>query len=174
MKSRVGKIARMPKEIREELNRRIENGMLGNELADWLNALPEAQKILADRFNARPVNQQNICEWRHGGYLDWLHQRDNRIQLREMMDEARSLDRASAGKTGTDVSGYLGTYLVVELADALNRLHNMKNEKERWQLFRKLSLELSRLRTDHCREQRLHLTRCQAEQLPGQIKANQA
>lgn len=174
MKTRVGKIARMPKEIREQLNRRLEDGVPGNDLIAWLNALPEAQKILAELFGGRPINKQNLSDWRLGGYRDWLHSRDSRIELREMMEEARSLDQASAGKSGTDVSGYLGTFLVVELADAIDHLHKTKNPEERWQLLRKLSMELSRLRADHCREQRLQLKRCQAVEFNGQIKTNQA
>ncbi|HXE43262.1 MAG TPA: hypothetical protein VN516_09580 [Candidatus Baltobacteraceae bacterium] len=47
MRARVGKIARLPGPIRNELNRRIHNGALGRELVPWLNALPEVQTVLA-------------------------------------------------------------------------------------------------------------------------------
>ena len=42
-----GKIARLPVELREELNRRIRNGEPGTGLIEWLNGLPEMQAVLA-------------------------------------------------------------------------------------------------------------------------------
>jgi hypothetical protein len=39
--SRNGKIARLPQQIREQINRRLENGEEGKQIAEWLNTLPE-------------------------------------------------------------------------------------------------------------------------------------
>ena len=65
--TRNGKIARLPCRIRTQLNRRLQDGELGPQLVEWLNALPEAQKILAAEFGGRPINEQNLSEWRLGG-----------------------------------------------------------------------------------------------------------
>jgi hypothetical protein len=157
MKTRIGKIARLPKEIRDELNRRMEDGALGPELADWLNGLPEVQKILAEQFGGRPINKFNLSGWRHGGFEDWVHSRDGRIQMREMMDEALKLNQIGNGKDGTDVGDYLGTFILVELSEALDRLHKIKDPDRRWKLLRSVSSELSRLRTDECRKKSLRL-----------------
>jgi hypothetical protein len=35
MKSRNGKIARLPKKIRDQLNRRLQDGRLGPEILEW-------------------------------------------------------------------------------------------------------------------------------------------
>ena len=43
-----GKIARLPQEIRDELNRRLRDGERGRRLVDWLNSLPETQRMLAE------------------------------------------------------------------------------------------------------------------------------
>jgi hypothetical protein len=40
--TRNGKIARLPQEIREQVNRRLEDGEPGKQIAEWLNGLPEA------------------------------------------------------------------------------------------------------------------------------------
>ena len=45
--TRNGKIARLPRAIRDELNCRLADGEIGGRLVDWLNGLPEVQKILA-------------------------------------------------------------------------------------------------------------------------------
>src|SRR5829696_6530088 len=70
--TRKGKIARLPKNIRDELNRRLSDGELGTALVGWLNSLPEVQRIVANEFSGRPVRTQNLSEWKQGGYEEWL------------------------------------------------------------------------------------------------------
>ena len=70
--TRNGKIARLPLEIRNELNRRLQDGEPGKALVDWLNAVTLVQEILKEQFGGRPVNEQNLTEWKQGGYQDWL------------------------------------------------------------------------------------------------------
>ena len=43
---RTGKIARLPHQLRNELNQRLHDGESGVDLIKWLNALPEVQAIL--------------------------------------------------------------------------------------------------------------------------------
>jgi hypothetical protein len=163
MKTRIGKIARLPAAIREQLNLQLENGALGTDLLAWLNGLPEVQRIMAELFGGRPLTHQNLSVWRYGGYQDWLVSRDGRIQLREMMQEAQSLNESGSGKDGDGTGHLLATFMLVELAQAIDRLHHTKNPEERWELLRKLSVELSRLRTDDCREKRLRLRQLKAK-----------
>jgi hypothetical protein len=68
MSTRNGKIARLPKPIRDELARRIDNGEQGKDLVEWLDALPAVQDVLKEQFGGRPVNEQNLSEWKQGGY----------------------------------------------------------------------------------------------------------
>lgn len=42
----VGKIGRLPKNIRDDLGRRIEDGEQGKELVKWLNGLPRVKEVL--------------------------------------------------------------------------------------------------------------------------------
>jgi hypothetical protein len=62
-----GKIARLPRNIREKLNQRLENGEPAGAILPWLKARPEVKAMLADRFAASPVNQQNLTNWRQDG-----------------------------------------------------------------------------------------------------------
>jgi hypothetical protein len=68
---RHGKIARLPRELREQLNRRIRDGEKGRRLIIWLNGLPEVQAILDRDFGGCPINSINFTKWRAGGYRDW-------------------------------------------------------------------------------------------------------
>ena len=65
--SRFGKIARLPLDIREQLNRRLQDGEIGKELVIWLNSVPEVQTVLKAEFGDRPVNEPNLSDWRTGG-----------------------------------------------------------------------------------------------------------
>ena len=62
--TRVGKIARLPRLIREQLNRRLEDGEPGVEALAWLNALPEVLTVLEKDFAGRPISVQNLSEWK--------------------------------------------------------------------------------------------------------------
>ncbi len=69
--ARLGKIARLSREIREEINRRILDGKFGIEIIAWLNSLPKVQAVLKRHFDGRQINPQNLSEWRKRGYRDW-------------------------------------------------------------------------------------------------------
>jgi len=70
-RTRTGKIARLPLNIREELNRRLQNGEEGKGLVEWLNSLPEVQAVLNERFAGKPLSNKNLSEWNQGGYREW-------------------------------------------------------------------------------------------------------
>jgi hypothetical protein len=93
--TRTGKIARLPREIREQLNRRLQNGETGKTLISWLNALPEAQAVLKTEFGERPISKQNLSEWKTGGYRDWVLQQETIELVRHMDADSDELSQAS-------------------------------------------------------------------------------
>ena len=72
MNFRNGKIARLPHEIREELNQRLERSEKSPKLLAWLNDLPEVKEVLQEEFDGVPISKQNLSEWRGGGFQEWL------------------------------------------------------------------------------------------------------
>jgi hypothetical protein len=62
--TRVGKIGRLSKFIRNELGRRIEDGEPGKELVKWLNEQKRVQEMLKEQFGGRPITEQNLSEWK--------------------------------------------------------------------------------------------------------------
>ena len=74
--TRNGKIARLPKEIREQLNQRLNDGRQGKELVVWLNSLPEVRAVLAALFEGKVINKQNLSQWRNGGFREWQAKRE--------------------------------------------------------------------------------------------------
>jgi hypothetical protein len=79
----LGKIGRLPGDIRNELNRRIRQNEFGTRLVVWLNSLPRVQAILASHFHGRPINAVNLTKWKAGPYRDW--------RFNQKMDEALKL-----------------------------------------------------------------------------------
>jgi hypothetical protein len=72
--TRTGKIARLPRHIRDQLNRHLDDGEPGNRLVEWLNSLDEVKDMLYEDFGGRPVSEQNLSDWKQGGFLDWQQQ----------------------------------------------------------------------------------------------------
>ena len=86
-----GKIGRLPRNLRDELNHRLENGETAGVVLPWLNALPAVQAVLAAEFQASQINEQNLSNWRKGGYQDWLKQQERRRLVRELTENADEL-----------------------------------------------------------------------------------
>ncbi len=92
MNARNGKIARLPRSVRHELNERLERSEQSPQLLDWLNALPEARKIVQNDFAGVPISKQNLSEWRQGGFEEWLARRNLCEDARDLTELAGEMD----------------------------------------------------------------------------------
>lgn len=95
MKARIGKIARLPKAIREQLNQRLADGESGETLLRWLHTLPEVLEVLVREFEGRPILKQNLSEWRQGGFREWEARQERLAHLRLLTEEADDVEAAS-------------------------------------------------------------------------------
>lgn len=134
----------MPRPIREELNRRLDNGEPGVRLLVWLNGLPEVQRVLNEDFAGREINEQNLTDWRNGGYLDWQAQQETLALTEELKANRKELTAASDGSLAECLAS------VVEARYAAI-LHGWNGEmtEEMWRKLRGLrwlSQEVVRLR----------------------------
>ena len=145
--TRNGKIARLPKAVREELNRRLSDGEPGKELVVWLNHLPEVQRVLAAEFGGRAVREQNLSEWKQGGYGEWLRKQEALELVRNLSAEAEDLKAA----TTEPLSDELGLWLAARYAVATQTLASKGNDGEvDWQRLRELCNDVVALRRgDH-------------------------
>jgi hypothetical protein len=98
MKTGNGKIANLPAEIRDELNRRMDDGEPGNDLVDWLNSKPEVIEAMKMRFDGCPISEQNLSEWRKRGHQQWLADR-------MIIDELGGLSENADAIGETGISG---------------------------------------------------------------------
>jgi hypothetical protein len=141
--TRNGKIARLPRSVRMHLDTRLDDGMEAEPLLEWVNGLPETKVMLQEKFEGKPINPQNLSEWRQGGHQDWLRARE-RIELaQQMAEQAQDLDESAEGPRLA--SDKLGLVMTVELAAMLKQWQSGTDEpKERWRQLR----ELAELRRD--------------------------
>jgi hypothetical protein len=51
----IGTIGRLPKDRRNELDHRIQDGQLGTDIVSWLNAQPDIREILDAQFARRLI-----------------------------------------------------------------------------------------------------------------------
>jgi hypothetical protein len=114
--TRNGKIARLSRNVREELNRRLRDGEQGKRLVTWLNSQPEIQSMLAREFGGRSISQQNLSEWKQGGYCEWLAHQDALERARNMAADAGELTVAAGA-----LADHLAIVLTARYAAALTQ-----------------------------------------------------
>ena len=152
--TRKGKIARLPREIREQLNRRLDNGEPGKPLVAWLNALPEAQAVLAAEFGGKPVREQNLSEWKQGGYRDW-QARQEALEVAGRLGEDAAALQAEGSPALTDT---LALWLAARYAVATRQVAGAAGA-EGWRLLRELCADVVELRRGDHHAERLRIER---------------
>jgi hypothetical protein len=141
--TRTGKIARLPSNIRDQINRRLQNGEQGKSLVQWLNSLSEVQAIVKAEFHGRPIRAQNISEWKKGGFREWQLQQDALEQVPLVITEAAELK----GKVNGQLTDHLAVWLTAHLMSAVRRLAAADlTDAARWKLLHEACADLVALR----------------------------
>ena len=161
--TRNGKIARLSRHLRETLNCRLRDGEPGVDLVAWLNSLQPVQEMLEARFAGRPVNEQNLSDWKQGGYEEWLRHQEAREAAQALCEEAQELSEDINGEgessfmfesAGDQLSVLLGVELTRQAKLALTEA---KDPQERWERLRELLKLVGDLRKDDHRQVRLRM-----------------
>ena len=149
--TRNGKIARLPRSIREQVNRKLDDGITGVEIVEWLNSLPEAQALMAAEFDGRPIREQNLSEWKAGGYRDWQMRQEALEMVRSLAEEAGDLKKAAAKEPLTEA---LAIWVAARYAVATKKMAAEGVEGEaHWKLLRAFCSDIVALRQgDHSAE----------------------
>jgi hypothetical protein len=145
--TRIGKIARLPHPIREQVNQRLQNGDEGKQIAEWLNTLPEVQALMGAEFEGQPINETNLTNWKLGGYRDWEAQQEALAAVRRFGTDAGELSQAA----GAQLADQLAICLTARIAVALQRTPSAGDDPAgQLQRLRQLCADLVALRKgDH-------------------------
>ena len=152
------KIARLPFTLREQLNHRLQNGEAGQPLLDWLNQKPAVKKILAKLFNNQPINKQNLSDWRHGGYRDWVRHQSRQQTIQRLAEQGGQFHKPEGN---LDLYDSFSQIVIAEMAEELEQLSEITDRNDRWKRLREISRELSRLQHgyNHSRSVELNWTK---------------
>jgi hypothetical protein len=101
--ARNGKIARLPRAVRSQLNSRLQEGEQGKQIVQWLNSLPEVQAVLSESFSGHPVTEQNLSDWRQGGFEEWRVCQDLLAQAAELAAHRQEMEAVAPGQTPADL-----------------------------------------------------------------------
>ncbi len=151
---RTGKIARLTHDLREQLNRRLNDGEQAHSILEWLNSVHEVQAVLAASFDGRPLNKVNLTEWRHGGYRDWLVRQDA-LDFVEELDDKEALGHQSlSDPIGARLAHWVALHYA---ASAKALIANQSNPSTKWTRLRELCADVTRLRRSELAAERLDL-----------------
>ena len=151
----------MPRDTRQILGERIEDGVPNKELVKWLNESTVVKGILELRFGGRAITEQNLSEWKQTGHVEWRRREERRalaLQLTEQRDEeALEPDESVAEK---EISDRLGRELGMELARLAMALVEQEGDTEtRWKRLCEVNREVSQMRRDDHRAERTRIAR---------------
>jgi len=152
--TRNGKIARLPHFIREELNQRLFDGEPGVKLIDWLHEQEVVWEVLEEN-GFDEITEQNLSEWKNGGYQSWVDNREARELVMRMTSRADDLGESIDGENLGDC---VATLLMVELIKVARVLVQQEEDpQKRWKELRRVGKELSRHRRDRARDIRVDI-----------------
>jgi hypothetical protein len=179
MSTHIGKIARLPREVRDELNERLEAGEPGDSLLAWLNALPAVREALATRRRkAKPaaadgagawrITPQNLSYWRQGGYQEWVQQQERRELAQLAVDDAEELESDGGVR---ELGNQLSVLLLAEYAAAARAMRSkLTDPAERFEQLQTMLLTLAKVRQQDSVAGRLEL---EAERLEMEQDAHE-
>ncbi len=94
---RNGKIAKLPRPLRDQINRALDAGQSAVSIARGLNEIPQVKAMLEAHFGGKPISQQNLSEWKAGGYRDWQLRQELILQHEEFAANIHELSQTAEG-----------------------------------------------------------------------------
>ena len=143
--SRIGKIARLPQNIRDQINEKINEGVHGVTILMWLNDLPVVRAIMAECFGGQAISPQNLTNWNQGGYLDWVAQKEIELHTRDIFASIATAGSFASHMAKTIMARYAALLARVPMdgpppkdiwrqMDALHRLNKQVMHQRRTEL----------------------------------------
>ena len=166
--TRKGKIARLPLTIREQINRRLQNGDKNKHITEWLNEQPEVKAVMAAEFANDPINETNLSNWKLGGYRDWEAQQQALEAVRRFGADAAEIGQA----TGGQLANHLALCMTARIAVALQQpAAEGEDAAAQLQKLRQLLADLVALRKG---DQNAQWLRIEREKIDLQLKKSGA
>jgi hypothetical protein len=111
------KIARLPQGIREQINRRLQNGGSAKEIGEWVNTQSEVKALMAAEFEGAPIVEANLVSWKVGGYRHWEEQQQALEAAVQFGENAAEIAQAAGGQ----LADHLALCMTARIAVALRK-----------------------------------------------------
>jgi len=115
--SRDGMIARLPQPVRDQINHRLQNGATCNQIAEWLNTLPEVSALMAEEFHGEPISETNLVTWKLGAYRAWEAHHEALQAARQFGADAAEIAQAAGGQLADNLAICLTARIAVALRE---------------------------------------------------------
>jgi hypothetical protein len=162
-----GKIARLPFEIRQQLNARMRDGIPDVDTLAWLNGQPAVRAAIAGAGfgggrKARPqVTAQNLSEYRAGAYAAWLAAQD-RVEKVKVLAEFSIRLAEAAGRSPADLAADIAGGRILQVLEGLQDAD-----------LAKLLPALASLQDAHAKSLRAHTDKARLEVQRGALALDQ-
>src|SRR5438477_7092180 len=103
--SRNGKVARLPKKLRDELNQMIADGFTYAEVIEKLGD------------EGKALTEVNVTNWRGGGYQEWVQEQQRLDTMRVRQEFAIDLVRANQGITTHQAASQIAALNLCDIID---------------------------------------------------------
>ena len=95
--TRTGKIARLPKTLRDAVNTALRDGATAAAVIKLVSAAAANGTTNGDGSAIEIPNEQNITNWRDGGYQDWLKEQERLDDMRAKREFALRVVQENEG-----------------------------------------------------------------------------
>jgi hypothetical protein len=107
---------------------------------------------LDEHFDGRPITEQNLSEWKQGGFKDWQRHQETRALARDFLAEAEELEEEIGDTPLTD---RLSETVALALARLLREAVNGEKGPGQRMAILEIAREFARLRRQDHQTERL-------------------
>ena len=95
--ARTGKIARLPKVLRDQVNLALRDGATAARVIELITEAKAGGTLNGDASEIELPNDQNITNWRDGGFADWLKEQARLDDMRAKREFALEIVKQNEG-----------------------------------------------------------------------------
>lgn len=173
-RARIGKIARLPLAVKDELNDRLADGEQGDSILRWLNGHPDVIEVLKKSFGGRPILKQNLSAWRRGGHEDWIRHGEALRFMARMSREAHELSLTSRQDSLNETAAQLLAVRVASVVHATRDIKDWSKPRHLDQLLSMCAAVAALRRGDHAAERlRLEKMMLEVKQTEQRLRAEE-
>ncbi len=163
--TRIGKIARLPKDIRDVVNKRLLDGHSAVDIIAWLNEQPAVKAVLEKDFDGEAVSLNNVSTWKKGGYHDWREEIEALSSrcggIASFINRVSAVKLIATPELPEDISLFLAATLAVEC----EQIDYIADEEERMKALSALLDAYAQLRGANLTGSKYNLERQKLEDL---------